>query len=161
MVREDTAVAEKPQVPVAKQEPVMDLMTSVPRPAKVSPETIAEKRYRIGTKPDCPRQNYAVAGICFPLYTERVEQVGGETVRSHEDGQMVFLTDEQVSNIKAAVSKRVVRNAGGRRDILEIGSIGFTPDVSDAPLADYLYMIPMREDPSIMKEAMGLAAAKK
>jgi len=143
--QEATVVVEKPVR--AKG----DVMASVPRPKEVSPEYVKTKKYRIGTKEGSPRQNYTVAGICFPLYIERLEEQGGETVRSREYGVVIDITDPEVEAIKKAVSRRVVREEGARRDIHEIGSVGYQPNPNDVPMADFLYMVPVEEGQSILQ----------
>jgi hypothetical protein len=148
-------MTDKAEAAVVLEKPVArakgDVMASVPRPREIAPELTRTKKYRIGTKEGSPRQNYTVAGICFPLYIERLEDQGGDTVRSREYGVVVDLTDEEVKNIVQAVARRVVREEGARRDILEIGSVGYMPNPKDVPMSDFLYMLPVEEGQSILQ----------
>lgn len=147
-------MTDRSEATVVVEKPVRekgDIMASVPRPREIAPALTKTKKYRIGTKEDCPRQNYTIAGHCFPRYIERLEEQGGETVRSREYGVVVDLTDVEVDAIKNAVARRVVREEGARRDILEIGSAGYSPSPSDVPMAEFLYMFPVEEGQSILQ----------
>lgn len=113
------------------------------------------KPYWVGTMPKCPLWNQCVGGISFPRshapMTNRGKQRG-------PPGQIVMLSDRQVSHVLSEVQRRVVRRVGKGYRVLEVM---FPPDIDatgkhaepwpnpryraeerDKPLGCYLYMHP-------------------
>ena len=126
-----------------------DLMDQVQRTISV-PVAEKAKPYHVGVKPECPKQNLVLGGICFSLYTERVSVANGETNRSRISGSIEHLTDSQVETIKKAASRKVFRMEGASKPLLDTASAHYSPDASDELVARFVYMIPMVNENDMM-----------
>jgi hypothetical protein len=69
----------------------------------------------VGTLPGAPVQNIDLGGINFPLFTESVSMIAGETQRVRHNGCVVDLAETALERIKAALRKKVVRWRDSKR----------------------------------------------
>lgn len=146
-------VEQKPIV-LASRPTAKNLMDEV-QPKVSIPDVEPQKPYRVGMKPGAPKQDIALAGICFPLYTEVVTGSGAQTIRSRRDGDVVRLSDRQVEQIKKAAARKVFRMEGARRIILDASDKNYAPLHTDESVARYVYMVPMVEEPDMMAVIRG------
>ena len=98
------------------------------------------RTYWVGIKQgsDCPFQTLHIGGIDFPLYTEQVQKVPGEsaTQRTRIWGAMKQLTPRQVTELKDKMQKKVFR---GHR-LLDKGGRHYRANAVDRPISEYLYV---------------------
>ena len=106
---------------------------------------------RVGLNPDCPISCVHLAGIEFPMVTQRVEGYGTDTKRTEIRGVVLDLDDEQVAAAKAALARKWVRSTTGRAArsyLVDSKTPGWRPfPDKDVPLSRYVYMVPANEDP--------------
>lgn len=115
------------------------------------------ERYWVGTLPGAPVQNIDLFGISFPLFSETVAVVAGETSRIRQNGSVLDLTPSQVEGIKEALKRKIVRwrDAKRRRGFLvtiptpadaeKMAARGrlstFTARKDDEPVGMHVYMV--------------------
>jgi hypothetical protein len=121
---------------------------------KFPPEPPRE-RYWLGTLPDSPHYNVAIAGIMFQR-TSEINVVKGDpprTVTTEALGQVLELTQDKIDQILSRVQNEVVRfrgkrldDEGGRRGlILNINNKNFRRAEGDLPLGMYVYIVKLNE----------------
>lgn len=105
-----------------------------------------EQWYFVGTRPDCPRQNIALAGVCFPRWSEKVEYDPDsmDTERMKRQGAVVLLTDVQVAEVKEASERKVFEILPYGRGILYNSTTrGFRPNKNQRPVSAFIFMQPI------------------
>jgi hypothetical protein len=113
-----------------------------------SPES-AKHRYWCGIRRECDIRSYiGVAGIVFNKITDpaRVSSDGTQTFRNQYLGCIETLTDEDVAKIQRAVADKVVRG----KFIVNLDNAHQNQQPGDIPLARYLYMVSLPDDPKQM-----------
>lgn len=105
---------------------------------------VGAQPYWVGTLPECPKQNVVLGGIDFPQYTEQIiDQEGGLTQRNRRNGDVKYLTADQVKAIKAAGKRKVVRSQGALTTILNTDHKRYRPHTNDKPLGQFVYLVPL------------------
>lgn len=119
------------------------------------PGAEATDLYWVGTLPGAPVQNIDVAGVNFPLFTETVSVVGGESQRYRHNGELVHLSHSKVQAVLSALRHKIVRwkDANKRRGYLvsiprpdeaeRMTRRGrrFVAQQLDEPVGLYIYMV--------------------
>jgi hypothetical protein len=116
---------------------------------------------RVGTMDSCACQNVAVAGIMFPRRTEPLVKSGQETKRAYERGQVLWLSDRKLEEIKAKVGNYVQRWNGKEGRIYNKNSSGprrFNQREGDEPLVSHIYIEPVDGPPSYTPESIDWSA---
>ena len=63
----------------------------------------------VGTLPGAPVQNIDLGGVNFPLFTESVSMIAGETQRVRHNGCVLDLSESKLDRIKSTLKRKVVR----------------------------------------------------
>jgi len=112
----------------------------------------AKAPYRLGINSSCPLHSVTLAGHVFPRTSEIVSGYGHETTRRKVQGTVVYLSEDEATKLRAAVAKacatRVVRFTPKSAKVYATNTPGFEPMESDAPLANFVYMVREANDPS-------------
>ena len=121
------------------------LVVSKPVSVKVDVEELPQikrMRYFIGLRPECPLQFVDIAGISFPKVTQKISfDVNGETLRDTRSGSLVYLTDEQVEEVKKRVVTKLIRRHGNKAYVVTMTKRHQYDRNRDIPLANHVFMM--------------------
>jgi hypothetical protein len=122
------------------------------------PKDEQEQPYWLGVLPSAPRWFIAVGGLQFHRFTD--PPVGqdvdsGITQRAFSKGAVEMLKPSKAQSIMAAMKAKVVRFRGstGSGDVYDINHRNYTRLPGDQPLAMHLYMVPLSEETSLLRES--------
>jgi hypothetical protein len=119
-------------------------VTMSPSETKVEPKV----EIWMGTTDECPYWTVHAGGADFPRFNEKIETdlETGTTRRERHRGKVTKMTRSEIELVARAVGRKVVRKAGARAFILNIGSDKYRHNPIDKPLGKFVYIQVLSEN---------------